>query len=299
MKEIDKLIEALPKEYPQEARRLFHGRSGKLPSWENLALDVYPPYILAVQYGDLPMPQEGIVSSLRVRYPTCRGIFFQDRRTIPWAMSLHGDVPAEEILVTEGPFSFWVTPWMGKNPGLFLDTRHLRDWLYRHSKDKKVLNLFSYTCSLSVAALSGGAQEVHNWDMKRKAFVLGRKNHSANHLDLRKSLFLTGNILKSFGKIKENGPYDILIFDPPPKQSSFSIKKDYPKLLRRAAGWLNPRGMLIAIQNSPFISWNDWEDEVLTHAPEFASYCRLTSGEDFEESNNNRQLKIGLFVKQA
>ena len=55
-----------------------------------------------------------------------------------------------------------------------------RDWLLQNAAGKRVLNLFAYTCSLSVAAIHGGAEEVINLDMASAALATGRKNHQLN-----------------------------------------------------------------------------------------------------------------------
>ncbi len=105
-----------------------------------------------------------------------------------------------------------------------------RQFVYENAKDKKVLNLFSYTCSFSVCASKGEAKEIVNIDMAKNALNTGRLNHQKNNLDTKNVKFLPHNILKSWGKIKKSGPYDIIIIDPPSFQKgSFAATKDYEK----------------------------------------------------------------------
>src|SRR5690606_34946534 len=54
--------------------------------------------------------------------------------------------------VNEPPFKFWVNLERYLDTGLFLDHRPLRQFLLKNSEGKKVLNLFCYTGSISVAA---------------------------------------------------------------------------------------------------------------------------------------------------
>ena len=70
----------------------------------------------------------------------------------------------------------------------------------RISKDKNVLNLFSYTWLFSVCAISGGALKVVNVDM---VLTTGRTNHHLNNLDTKKSKILPYDILKSWNRIKK------------------------------------------------------------------------------------------------
>ncbi len=57
--------------------------------------------------------------------------------------------------VSEPPMKFLVNLERYLDTGLFLDMRPLRQYLLQNSKGKKVLNLFCYTGSLSVAAAAG------------------------------------------------------------------------------------------------------------------------------------------------
>ena len=97
-----------------------------------------------------------------------------------------------------------------------------------------------------------GAKEVINIDMNKNVLKVGQKNHSINNLDLKGVKFLPKNILKSFSKIKQLAPYDIIIIDPPSFQKgSFIAIKDYQKILKRINEWANKNATLIAYVNSP------------------------------------------------
>lgn len=73
-----------------------------------------------------------------------------------------------------------------KNIGIFPDMKIGREYLKSISKDKNVLNLFSYTCAFSVSALAGEAKQVVNVDMAKGALTTGRINHHLNNLDTKK-----------------------------------------------------------------------------------------------------------------
>ena len=98
-----------------------------------------------------------------------------------------------------------------------------RQWVADHSQNSRVLNLFAYTCSFSVAAIAGGAQQVVNVDMSRSALQRGRENHRLNQLDERRSTYLAVELFRSFSKLRKLGPFDLIICDPPGDQGdSFS-----------------------------------------------------------------------------
>lgn len=57
----------------------------------------------------------------------------------------------------------------GIDPWLFLDLRAARKWVLENSKGMEVLNLFSYTGGVSVAAACGGAKNVWSVDFSSTA----------------------------------------------------------------------------------------------------------------------------------
>jgi 23S rRNA (cytosine1962-C5)-methyltransferase len=134
-----------------------------------------------------------------------------------------------------------------RHRGIFLDMANGRKWLREHAHEKRILNLFSYTCAFSVAALQGGAKEVVNIDKVQGALKIGQRNHELNGFagssssssdtarsDKSRARFLNHDIWKTWGKLRKLGPYDIIVVDPPSYQKgSFVAKKDYIKLIRR------------------------------------------------------------------
>jgi 23S rRNA G2069 N7-methylase RlmK/C1962 C5-methylase RlmI len=67
--------------------------------------------------------------------------------------------------VREGRLKFRVNLSDYLDTGLFLDSRKKRALLLAAANCKRILNLFSYTCSLSVAAAAGGALSTDSMDM--------------------------------------------------------------------------------------------------------------------------------------
>ena len=118
----------------------------------------------------------------------------------------------------------------------------------------RVLNLFSYTCGFSVSAIAGGAESVFNIDLSSSFLSIGRNNHRLNEQDISMVRFGKLNILKSFGRIKKQAPYDLIICDPPTFQKgSIDLARDYAKLVRRTVEFLSPEGYLFLCINTPHI----------------------------------------------
>ncbi|CAN0157546.1 unnamed protein product [Discosporangium mesarthrocarpum] len=68
----------------------------------------------------------------------------------------------------------------GIDPWLFLDMRAARKWILDNSMGLQVLNLFSYTGGVGVAAAKGGASLVWNVDFAGSGHVAGRASLALN-----------------------------------------------------------------------------------------------------------------------
>ena len=149
------------------------------------------------------------------------------------------------------------------------------------------------TCSFSVAALAGGAQQVVNLDMNRGALALGRENHRLNGLELRRATVLAHDLFKSFGKVKKLGPYDLIVIDPPTAQgASFTARTDWPRILRRVGGWGAPGAQLIACLNAPQLGPEFLTELVERHLPHARLVETLGPPEDYPERYPERGLKL-------
>ena len=70
----------------------------------------------------------------------------------------------------------------GQDPWLFLDLRSGRRYVKAQSEGKTVLNLFSYTCGIGIAAAMGGAKRVVNVDFAESSLAVGIENAKLNNL---------------------------------------------------------------------------------------------------------------------
>jgi 23S rRNA (cytosine1962-C5)-methyltransferase len=186
-----------------------------------------------------------------------------------------------------------VQPLRNQNVGLFLDMAPTREWLRGAAEDKRVLNLFAFTCSFSVAAVEGGARLVVNNDMSRPALDWGRRNHELNGHDLRKVRMLPHNLFKSWSKIREPAPYDILIVDPPTNQrGSFNAEKQYGLVLKRLPELASPGATLVACLNSPFLNSDFLPGQMSRWCPQASLVEMMPVSADFPDRFPDRGLKI-------
>lgn len=253
---MDIIAQEIIRHLPQagESRRLFHGRGHCFGGLEDLVIDYYPPVVLVILYRERPQDwlrklTDLLLSTLPVA-PPC--ILLQERFR-PGAPSrvLQGELPAE-VEAREDGLRYRLRLGDAQNVGFFPDMAVGRRLLRKLARDKRVLNLFAYSCSFSVAALAGGAEQVVNLDMNRGALDLGKLNHRLNNIDLRRASFLPMELFRSFGRLRRCGPFDLVICDPPASQGqSFTAARHWPKLIRRLPELLAVQGQILACLSTP------------------------------------------------
>ncbi len=292
--------------FPTGAQRLFHGRGGRFPGCEHLALDAYPPVWLLTSFRPLDeaaLAQIGAVLAARWRDIAPAGEplnwVYQCRGEQAETRLMAGAVP-EPHVVSEAGTRYLVHLLRGQNHGLFLDMAEGRRWVREQVKPgAKVLNLFAYTCAFSVVALQAGAAEVVNVDMASGALATGRINHELNGVKAG-AKFLAHDIFSSWGKLTRGGPYDLVICDPPSFQKgSFVATKDYARLARRLPALLAPGGRALLCLNAPELGLDFLRGVVAEQAPELAFVTRVANPPAFEDISADRALKVLVYTAAA
>jgi len=310
-------IAAMP--LPGDACRIFHGRGGRYPGCEQWTLDAYPPVFVLTSFAPATDDELGTIgAALHTRWQQMAPPGQQDALTWVFQQRGHdlrregrsevrvmsGAAPDTHV-VTEGPARYLVHVLRGQNHGLFLDMAEGRRWVRefatdfkaREGRGAKVLNLFAYTCSFSVAALQGGAAHVTNLDMARGALATGQQNHQLNGLHGGAS-FLAHDLFNSWGKVTRGGPYDLVIADPPSYQKgSFVATKDYARLLRRLPGLLTPGGHALLCLNAPELSMEFLQGLVNEHASGFEFVERVANPAVFADVEEKRGLKVANYLR--
>ncbi|RTR37854.1 SAM-dependent methyltransferase [Shewanella canadensis] len=284
--------------FGEEANRLFHGRGGLYPGAEHLCLDWFPPVLLLTSFKPLEADELALsVDTIKQRWQALKGeeelnLVFQYRsggQTLTELVA--GSVP-EKHQVKENGAEFYIHLLRGQNHGLFLDMKNGRQWVREHSQNKKVLNLFAYTCGFSVAALQGGADSVVNIDMSKGALSIGKQNHLLNDFPAG-ARFLGHDIFKSWGKLTKLGPYEMIIADPPSNQKgSFVATKDYSRLLKRAPELLTSDGEILLCLNAPELSIEYLKQQVEEFSPRLAFVEQLENPAIFADIDKNKALKV-------
>jgi 23S rRNA (cytosine1962-C5)-methyltransferase len=277
------------------AKRLFHGRGQTVPGLEAITLDWYPPLLVLTLYADfdeewLQELSNGLQQLFGKRLDC---LVCQQRRTkAEPARILYGSLP-ETSFAEEDGLRYLLDPLAHQNIGIFPDMTIGRAYVRTIAEGKRILNLFAYSCGFSVAALAGGAKRVVNLDMNRRLLDRGRKNHRLNEQDLSTVTFLGHDLFKSFGRLKREGPFDLIILDPPFFQhGSFKADRDWPKMLRRLPEILTNHGEILAAVSAPELGETFLRQQIADAFPDARTIAHLTAGDDFPEVDPDKGLHL-------
>ena len=106
------------------------------------------------------------------------------------------------------------------------------------------------------------------------------------------------NILKSWNRIKKQGPYDIIVIDPPSFQKgSFAATKDYEKIIKRLEQLASEECIVLSALNAPELDTNFIKNIFEEFAPAFKFEKRLDNLKTFPSNNEERSLKNLIFKK--
>ncbi|MGZ5209039.1 MAG: class I SAM-dependent methyltransferase [Sulfuricurvum sp.] len=284
----------------EEYTRLFHGRGNFYEGYKFLTVDSVDKVLFAVLF-EADDEEEAIVGMLQRFYITEKkweALVVQQRylQASP-SVVITGELPLENFAIENG-LKYHINFLNSQNIGFFPDMKIGRSFVCENAKGKNVLNLFAYTCSFSVAAIEGGAASVVNVDMNKNVLSIGRENHRLNELDTKKSKFMPYNILKSWSRIRKEGPYDLIIIDPPSFQKgSFAATSDYEKIIRRLNEFAAEECTVLSALNAPELDTEFIKTLFCVNAPEFRYIERLENLKSFPTSDEKRSLKNLVFKK--
>jgi 23S rRNA (cytosine1962-C5)-methyltransferase len=162
-------------------------------------------------------------------------------------------VPAP-LLVKEGQLRLRCELGEGLSTGLFVDQRDNRARIQELSQGKRVLNLFAYTCSFSVAAAVGGASKVISVDLSGRALERGRVSFGDNGLDAAAHEFVQTDAARFVrGAVKHGRRFDVIVLDPPSfgsvGRATWRFERDIGAVMADCLRLLAPEGVLLCVTN--------------------------------------------------
>lgn len=242
-----------------EAYRLYDRDLPNIP----YIIDIYGENAIIFERGkkdqeDLPekqkQSQEAISQSIELVMDIPKAHHFFKQRFIQDKTSKYSklSVESKKAIVHEGNLSFHVNLTDYLDAGLFLDHRPLRMKLGQEFTNKKCLNLFCYTSSLSVA-LAKAQNKVTSVDLSQTYINWSKDNFVLNDINLSDHRFCTVDCI-DFLK-RESLQYDLIILDPPSFSISkktnyiFDIQKIQLELIELCMSRLEENGLLIFSNN--------------------------------------------------
>lgn len=300
IEELKELIIENLKDKNEEFKRIFHGRGNFYDDYNFLTIDSIDEVLFIVLFDELEKKKDDeLLKMIKdvFQFFNYKTLVLQRRYLDKSPCELLEGTLKENNIAIESSIKYSIT-FTNKNIGFFPDMKVGHDYISNIAKDKNVLNLFSYTCAFSLSASKAGASKVVNVDMSKTALTIGRKNHHLNNLDTSNIHFMPYNILKSWNRIKKQGPYDIIIIDPPSFQKgSFAASKDYEKIIKKLDSLASEKCVVLSALNAPELDTDFIKNIFKKYAPLFKFEKRLENMDTFPAIDKEKSLKNLIFVK--
>lgn len=200
--------------------RLIHGEGDFLPG---LIIDIYGSTAVVQAHTVGMHTDRGLITgALKEVFKSQPkfNVFYKSEGTLPFKAEIEfGDSyiyggENESHIAVENGLKFKIDWLKGQKTGFFIDQRDNRTLLEHYSKDRNVLNMFSYTGGFSVYALRGGASEVVSVDSSSKAISIAEENVLMNFGDDPRHHASSEDAFKFLSDIPDN-KYDLIVLDPP------------------------------------------------------------------------------------
>ena len=219
--------------------RLLFGENDGFPS---LIADVYASVLVVKLYSEIWLPfLETILESLvRVSKSKTavirlsRGLQNSNTHQLKDGNVVYGTLEDEVVQFIEHGVNFSANVIKGHKTGYFLDHRENRRQVGLLSKNKTVLDVFSYAGGFSVHALANGAKEVTSLDISQQALDIALQNGKLNAYPGIHNI-LVGDAFQLLEQlVAEKKLYDVVVIDPPSfakQQTEVTLaKKKYAQL---------------------------------------------------------------------
>ncbi|OUS00816.1 SAM-dependent methyltransferase [Flavobacteriales bacterium 33_180_T64] len=234
--------------------RLLFGENDGFPS---LIADVYNTVLVVKIYSEIWLPYLKTILESLIVTSECqtivirlsRGLQNSDSHQLQDGDVVYGTLENEVVTFVEHDVNFSANVIKGHKTGYFLDHRENRRQVGLLSKNKTVLDVFSYAGGFSVHALTNGAKEVTSLDISTQALEIAKQNGKLNAYS-GKHITLAGDAFKILEQlISEKKRFDVIIIDPPSfakQQSEIQLaKKKYAQLARLGEKLTAREGLLV------------------------------------------------------
>lgn len=236
-----------------------------------LTVDLYGDYVVFSWYNSYVYQIRKVISeAFRQVFPEVLGAYEKIRfKGLDYESAhVYGQEAPDFFTVLENGVLYQVFMNDGLMTGIFLDQHEVRGSLVDGlAMGKSLLNMFSYTAAFSVAAAMGGASQTTSVDLAKRSRELSQAHFQANGISTDDHRFIVMDVFEYFKYAKRKAlTYDVIVLDPPSfarnKKQTFSVAKDYHKLISQSLEILNPGGIIIASTNAANVSRQKFTEQI-------------------------------------
>ena len=236
-----------------------------------LTVDLYGDYAVFSWYNSYVYQiRQTISEAFRQVFPEVLGAYEKIRfKGLDYESAhVYGQEAPKFFTVLENGVLYQVFMNDGLMTGIFLDQHEIRGSLVDGlAMGKSLLNMFSYTAAFSVSAAMGGASQTTSVDLAKRSRELSQAHFQANGISTDDHRFVVMDVFEYFKYAKRKGlTYDVIVLDPPSfarnKKQTFSVAKDYHKLISQSLEILNPGGIIIASTNAANVSRQKFTEQI-------------------------------------
>ena len=257
--------------YQDELTTAFRLFNQEGDGFGGLTVDLYGDYAVFSWYNSYVYQiRQTISEAFRQVFPEVLGAYEKIRfKGLDYESAhVYGQEAPEFFTVLENGVLYQVFMNDGLMTGIFLDQHEVRGSLVDGlAMGKSLLNMFSYTAAFSVAAAMGGASQTISVDLAKRSRELSEAHFQANGISTDDHRFIVMDVFEYFKYAKRKGlTYDVIVLDPPSfarnKKQTFSVAKDYHKLISQSLEILNPGGIIIASTNAANVSRQKFTEQI-------------------------------------
>ena len=257
--------------YQDELTTAFRLFNQEGDGFGGLIVDLYGDYAVFSWYNSYVYQIRKVISeAFRQVFPEVLGAYEKIRfKGLDYESAhVYGQEAPDFFTVLENGVLYQVFMNDGLMTGIFLDQHEVRGSLVDGlAMGKSLLNMFSYTAAFSVAAAMGGASQTTSVDLAKRSRELSQAHFQANGISTDDHRFVVMDVFEYFKYAKRKGlTYDVIVLDPPSfarnKKQTFSVAKDYHKLISQSLEILNPGGIIIASTNAANVSRQKFTEQI-------------------------------------
>jgi len=250
--------------------RFIYGEADGFPGF---IADVYADVLVVKIYATIWFPYLNDILPQLLEKSKCKTIVLRLSRNVQKSKEnsglkdgqvIFGELKDDVVIFKEHGIKFSANVIYGHKTGYFLDHRENRRRVGELSKNKTVLDVFSYAGGFSVHALANGAKEVTSLDISAQALEMAIQNGKLNEYAGTHKTMAIDAFVGLHDLIKQKKTFDVVVIDPPSfAKSAKEVDKaihSYSRLARLGTSLTAKGGLLVLASCSSRVLADDFFD---------------------------------------